>query len=172
MPIEIEWKFVVVRMPAPAALATRPGVVTEAIDQGYFSAEGAPAVRVRTKGAKASLDVKAAVPPAPGAPAGGPQVCREFQYAIPRADAEALLLLAPWRIRKTRHTLPDGLEVDVFEGPHAGLVVAEMEVAEAGAAPSPPAGWEWRDVSQDIRYVNRAMAQHGVPPDAPRCVFV
>lgn len=166
MALEIEWKFVVTRLPA------LPAAESETIDQGYFSGGvGVPAVRVRLKersGArKGSLDVKAEVPGSRRE--GAPQTCREFVYAIPAADAEELLPLAPWRIRKRRWTLPSGLELDVFEGPHAGLVVAELEVAEGTPAPPPPPGWEWRDVSADPRYVNRVLAEHGVPADAPRC---
>jgi adenylate cyclase len=124
---------------------------------------------VRLRGAKGTLDVKAEVAGARGA--GRPQVCREFTYDIPRADAEELLALAPWRIEKTRWEGPDGIELDVFEGPHAGLVLAELEVDDPSQRPAAPAGWEWRDVSHDVRYVNRALAEFGVPADAPRCVF-
>lgn len=161
MPVEIEWKFAVERLPGI------PATGGETIDQGYFNAAHGPAVRVRLKGAKASIDVKAEVPGTRGA--GGPQVCREYAYAIPPADAAELLALAPWRIRKTRHRLPGGIELDVFEGPHAGLVVAEIEVEDLGSAPAAPPGWTWRDVSSDVRYVNRMLAEHGVPADAPRC---
>ena len=161
MPLEIEWKFVVTRLPAI------PAAGGETIDQGYFNAAQGPAVRVRLKGGKATLDVKAEVAGTRGP--GGPQVCREFVYAIPREDAEQLLALAPWRIRKTRHRVAGGIELDVFEGPHAGLVIAEIEVPERGDVPAPPPGWEWTDVSSDVRYVNRMLAEHGVPAGAPRC---
>ncbi|MCG3134968.1 MAG: hypothetical protein HMLKMBBP_02441 [Planctomycetes bacterium] len=164
MAIEIEWKFLVTKLPGAADdVARDAGARTDVIDQGYFSVAHGPAVRVRLKGGRASLDVKAAA--GSGSAAAGPQVCREFSWEIPRADAEALLALAPWRIRKTRHTFPSGIELDVFEGPHAGLVVAEFETDDAAAGPpEPPPGWEWRDVSRDLRYVNRALAEHGVPP--------
>jgi CYTH domain-containing protein len=161
MELEVEWKFVVTRLPDPPR---GPGV---RIDQGYFSAAGPTAIRVRLKDGKGSVDFKVEVPGsrAPGAP----QMCREFIYPIPGADAAALLALAPWRIVKTRWMVPGGIELDVFEGPHAGLVIAEAEVPEGTPAPPPPPGWEWRDVSSDLRYVNRALAEHGIPPDAPRC---
>lgn len=161
MATEIEWKFVVTRLPAP------PAGRSERIDQGYFTGAAGPAVRVRLRGARASLDVKGEV--AGSRAAGSPQTCHEFVYEIPRADAEELVELAPWRIAKTRWYVGDGIELDVFEGPHAGLVMAEAEVAVGTPAPSPPAGWEWRDVSSDVRYVNRALAEHGLPADAPRC---
>ena len=160
MAIEIEWKFVVTRLPS------EPAGRSERIDQGYFGG-GGPAVRVRLRGARASIDVKAEVPGSRAA--GSPQTCREFVYEIPRADAEELVTLAPWRIAKTRWYVAGGIELDVFEGPHAGLVLAEVEVAAGTPAPSPPHGWEWCDVSSDVRYVNRSLAEHGLPADAPRC---
>lgn len=163
MTVEIEWKFVVLRLPAA------PAGRSERIDQGYFSAGGGPAVRVRSKGARTSIDVKAEVPGTRAA--GSPQTCREFSYEIPSADAAALLALAPWRIAKTRWHVAGGIELDVFEGPLAGLVVAEVEVPEGTPAPPAPKGWTWRDVSSDVRYVNRSLAEHGVPSDAPRCVI-
>ncbi|MCE9634496.1 MAG: hypothetical protein K8T90_02220 [Planctomycetes bacterium] len=168
MPLEIEWKFVVTRLPA------LPDGAPVRIDQGYFcGGAGVPAVRVRLKTgpgdspARGTIDVKAEVPGSRRE--GSPQTCREFAYAIPAADAAELLPLAPWRISKRRWVLPSGIELDVFDGPHAGLVVAELEVSEGTPAPAAPEGWAWRDVSSDPRYVNRMLAEHGVPADAPRC---
>jgi adenylate cyclase len=163
MALEIEWKFVVLRMPA------RPRGRGVTIDQGYFSVEGGPAVRVRRKGRETTLDVKA--PASKGRRRGRPVASREFVYDVPAADAASLLRVAPFRIRKQRHVLASGLEVDVFEGRHRGLVLAEMEVKRAGRPPEPPEGWAWRDVSHDARYSNRAMAEHGLPRGAPRCRF-
>lgn len=163
MALEVEWKFAVERMPPVPA-----GTPSERIEQGYFGGADGPAVRVRIKGAKTTLEVKAEVPGRRGP--GAPQVCREFVYAIPAGDAAALLALAPWRVVKTRFALPGGIELDVFEGVHAGLVVAECEVPDGTPAPPPPPGFVWRDVSSDVRYVNRALAENGMPEGAPRCV--
>lgn len=161
MALEIEWKFVVRRIPA------LPGGPGSRIVQGYLSPAGGPAVRVRLRDGRGTLDVKAEV--AGTRVPGSPQVCREFMYPIPADDAAELLALAPWRVEKTRWDVPGGIELDVFDGPHAGLVVAECEVPEGTPAPPPPEGWEWTDVSSDVRYANRALAELGVPPDAPRC---
>src|SRR3989442_3156835 len=68
----------------------------------------------------------------------------EFEYRIPLADAETLLAqhCAHGAIDKVRYIVPvDGFdfEVDVFEGPLAGLVTAEIELAtEDIPPPSPP----------------------------------
>ena len=124
-------------------------------------------MRVRLKAGTGTIDVKAEIPGS-NRP-GSPQTCAEYTYVIPASDARELLPLAPWRILKRRWKLPSGIELDVFDGPHEGLVVAELEVEEGTPAPPAPAGWEWREVSSDRRYVNRALAEHGVPAGAPRC---
>ncbi len=161
MGMEIEWKFLVMRLPAVPASG---GL---AIHQAYLS-EGEPVVRVRTKGTRAFLTIKAQA--GDGATPGSPARRLEFEYEIPVPDAEQLIALAPWRLLKTRYHLTGGIELDVFEGRLAGLVLAELEVKEAGTAPSPPEGWEWLDVSHDARFTNRQLAEHGMPTDCPNLV--
>jgi CYTH domain-containing protein len=156
MALEIEWRFLVTRLPRIPPAARRMRLV-----QGYLT-RGTPAVRVRLAGDEAWLSVKGAALPAPG---GGPVARPEFEYRVPPADAEAMLALCPARVEKTRLWLPGGIELDLFEGAHTGLVLAELEVTEAGAAPSPPEGWEWRDISGDGRYSNQGLAFEGLPSD-------
>ena len=55
----------------------------------------------------------------------------EFEYAIPPADAEALLALTDQQLVKIRHGLDlagGDWVLDVFEGANAPLVVAEVEL--------------------------------------------
>ena len=163
MALEIEWKLFVTRLPA------LPQVPSRSIVQGYFDPDGRPAIRVRLKDGKATLNFKHPLENA--RQPGGPQQCHEFEYSIPDEDGEALLELARHRIGKRRYLLPSGIELDVFEGPHAGLIVAELEVEEAGDAPTPPQGWEWTDVSSDVRFSNRWMAENGIPDGAPAAVI-
>lgn len=157
MALEIEWKFLVTRYPGP------PSAGGTSIEQGYLDADARPSVRVRLRDGNGTLNIKQTVDDAPGR---GPLVCHEYEYPIPADDARGLLALARERIAKTRYVLPSGIELDVFEGAFAGLVIAELEVPEVGAPPRPPDGWEWRDVSSDLRYTNRALAAHGLPDDA------
>ncbi len=72
------------------------------------------------------------------------------------------------RIEKTRYDVPgDGgltIELDVYGGALAGLVVAEVEFAseddaDAFAAPA----WFGREVTDDGRYKNQRLARDGVP---------
>jgi CYTH domain-containing protein len=50
-------------------------------------------------------------------------------------------------------------EVDVFEGAHAGLVIAEIELAAADAAFERP-NWLGEEVTGVHRYYNAYLATH------------
>lgn len=85
----------------------------------------------------------------------------EFEYAIPVADAEELIGTAIGLvIRKTRHNVPfKGFvwEVDVFEGAHEGLVIAEVEMGDESDNPELP-DWVGDEVTGQYRYSNQALA--------------
>src|SRR5918995_147586 len=73
------------------------------------------------------------------------------------------------RLSKTRHVVPHGeltIEVDVFKGPLAGMVLGEVEFEseeDSGAFDSPD--WLGTDVTGDHRYANESLAVQGVPED-------
>ena len=94
-------------------------------------------------------------------PAGG--IARqEFEYAIPAADAAALLQQCPESLSKQRHglDLPGGDWVlDVFEGGNAPLVIAEVELEHADQPVTVP-GWCALEISGDGRFSNAALARH------------
>ncbi|WP_439596126.1 CYTH domain-containing protein [Falsiroseomonas sp.] len=155
MGIEIERKFLVAGE-AWRQAAQGPGLP---IRQGYLSTGPGPAVvRVRIAGPDGYLTIKGP----------GRLVRAEFEYPIPLADAQALLgLCATPPLAKTRHAVPhEGhiWTVDVFEAPErlAGLVLAEVELPDAGATPPLPA-WLGAEVTQDPRYANAALALTGPP---------
>lgn len=153
MGVEIERKFLVAGDGWRAA-ATR----ARRMQQGYVAREGGVSVRLRIAEGRARLTIKGA----------GGLVRPEFEYPVPLADAEEMLaaLCAGRRIAKTRHEVPHGglvWEVDVFEGALAGLVVAEVEVPDtAHALDLPP--WAGREVTEDPRYANAALASAAAPP--------
>ena len=86
----------------------------------------------------------------------------EFEYAIPVADAEALVLRRQGAvIAKTRHEVEiAGLvwEIDVFEGDNAGLVLAEIELDRADRPIDLP-DWIGAEVTHDRRFYNAELAQ-------------
>lgn len=164
MPLEVEWKFLVLRLPG------LPEGPFDDVAQGYLSTQS-PGVRVRLMAGHGYLTIKGA--PLPSAPDGkpAPVVRPEYEYEIPRADATELLAMTTLRVTKRRYWLPNSIEVDVFDGPLAGLIVAEYETETPGPPPEPPPGWLWRDVSLDKRYTNRALAEFGLPPDCIKAVI-
>jgi len=147
MATEIERKFLV------AAAWPRPAQGTRLL-QGYLSRGGPVSVRVRTSGHQAWLTVKG--------PTSG-LARAEFEYEIPTTDAEEMLALSrSGVIEKTRYLVPHGrhvLEVDVFAGDNAGLVVAEVELESEDDVFTKP-DWLGEEVSADPRYRNSALAEH------------
>ena len=151
--LEIERKFLLARPPdeLPAG---------EPIEQGYLAiAPDGVEVRIRRRAGRSTLTVKS----------GPAHVRVEEELDIDDRRFEALWALTEGRrVAKTRHLVPlEGVtaEVDVFAGPHEGLLLAEVEFPspEASAAFAPPA-WLGREVTGDPRFANQSLALHG-PPD-------
>lgn len=148
--MEIERKFLVERVPDDL------GGTARRIDQGYVALDEGAEVRVRRIGDELWLTVKGT---------GGLSRVEE-EVRLSREQFESLWPLTEGRrIEKTRHTLPGGVEVDVYDGSLTGLVVAEIEFAseEESAAFVPP-DWFGAEVTDDPRYKNRALAVGGRPP--------
>ncbi len=153
MAIEIERKYRITHM---TDMELPPGV---AIEQGYL-ATGTHTVRVRLRGESAFVTIKCPLLEASSTDA---LACQEFEYDIPVEDARAMLSTVPDHIAKARHVFDSGVELDIFRGPHDGLILAEFESADGAHAPAIP-GIEWVEVTADRRYSNAWMAKHGVPP--------
>lgn len=144
---EIERKFLV-RGDGWRSFVSR----TRLLRQAYIASMDDRSVRVRLEnGHIATLTVKI----------GRTMTRDEFEYAIPTTDAEELLGTAIGLIiRKTRHVVPfKGFtwEVDVFEGAHAGLIIAEVEMDDESDKPELP-DWVGEEVTGQYRYSNQALA--------------
>ncbi|MBF0611639.1 MAG: CYTH domain-containing protein [Magnetococcales bacterium] len=145
---EIERRFLVV------GDEWRQGAIGKALKQGFLSTTKERVVRVRVWGDDAFLTIK-------GAAVGVTRA--EFEYAIPKADAEFMLenlCLRPF-IEKVRHKiLHDGLiwELDEFFGENAGLVMAEVELEREDQPLNLPS-WVGKEVSLDGRYQNASLAE-------------
>ena len=148
MALEIERRFLVL------AEGWRSHVRWQArLQQGYL-VQGADGLTVRVRaseslsgeGSQAWLTLKAAPPrTGPGAEQPlrpGQALSRlEFEYAIPPADAQALLALAPHQLCKCRYGLDlagGDWVLDVFEADNAPLVVAEVELEDPDQAVALP----------------------------------
>ena len=151
---EIERKFLVV-----SEAWRRAATGSELLRQGYLSSNAKATVRVRIK------DDRRAVLTLKGESAGISRA--EYEYEIPVADARELMAMAqPHVIEKRRHLVPHGgltWEVDVFEGRHAGLVIAEVEL-ESEDQPVDLPDWVGREVSHDDRYNNASLSRTETPP--------
>ncbi|MFD1251746.1 CYTH domain protein [Devosia equisanguinis] len=154
MGVEIERKFLVL------GDSWREAVIgSSAMRQGYLSTSAKATVRIRiVDDARAFLTLKG--------PTSG--ISRaEFEYEVPLDEGRAMLDMArPHVVEKRRHIVPHaGLtwEVDVFEGAHAGLVMAEVELVSADQAVALP-DWAGPEVSHDDRYANASLSRNpGVP---------
>jgi adenylate cyclase len=147
---EIERKFLVIN-DAWRGLAQRHARMR----QGYLSNSAACSIRVRVTDESAFLNIKSAT-------IGVTRT--EFEYAIPRADADEMLerFCQGRCLAKTRYYVPIAphvWEIDVFEGVNAGLVVAEIELSAADEMFDRPS-WVGAEVSDDPRYYNVRLIEH------------
>lgn len=143
MPWEIERKYLVADRSCLDSLA---GV---AFRQGYIPTQDGRVVRVRIEGQRAVLTLK-------GLTSGIAR--REYEYEIPRPDAESILAELCQRpsIEKTRYTLPwagKAWTIDVFSGENEGLMLAEIELSRRDEVVEKPP-WAGVEVSGDPRYHN------------------
>lgn len=120
--------------------------------QGYMTDTIEPTIRARVAGDKGFLTVK-----------GKNDGCvrDEFEYEIPKADAEEMLnKYCPHVISKTRYCIPymeNIWEVDVFKGSH-GMVVAEVEIDNPNVFLHMPE-WITYEVTNDPAYYNSNIAK-------------
>ena len=144
MALEIERKFLV----DAEKLSEIHLADGEKISQGYLSTDVEKIVRVRIKKNRGFIAVKTK---------NIGIVRKEFEYEIPLADAEELLKLCGKNIlNKIRYKIEFEnhlWEVDIFEGRHAGLILAEVEIKNPDEVVKIP-DWIGKEVSKDLRYYN------------------
>lgn len=147
MPQEIERKFLVSGDFKPFATGS------SRIVQGYLSSVAERTVRVRIKGAHGYLTIKGI-----GNESGASRF--EWEREIPLHEAEDLLeLCEPGAISKTRFFVPVGdhlFEVDEFHDANAGLVIAEIELADEAELFAKP-DWLGAEVTGQTAYYNAAL---------------
>ncbi len=157
--MEIERKFLLNGVPPTMRFARR-----EAIRQGYLALDGDTEVRIRIGPEGAVLTIKAG--------RGGVRV--EEEVRLDTRQAEALWELTEGRrVQKTRRRVrlagpASGrdlvAEIDEYAGALDGLVVAEVEFPDEGAARAfQPPPWFGRELTDDWRYANRSLASDGMP---------
>ncbi|MFN7141543.1 MAG: CYTH domain-containing protein [Limisphaerales bacterium] len=147
---EVERKFLIKTFPPDWKLAPHFKII-----QGYLPLRSKDLqMRLRLKNEKFYLTVKNG--------SGGSR--QEEEIEIPKPFFELLWPLTKGkRIAKTRYEIPHKphtIELDVFEGPHRGLITAEVEFTskKASRAFKPP-GWLGREITGSRRYANRQLAK-------------
>ena len=150
MAFEIERKFLV------KSDAWRGLAEPVRMRQGYVATKDGTTFRVRIVGDKAFLTLK---DHAVGL------VRHEFEYPIPRDDAETILnTMCGELVEKNRYRIPakePGLfwEVDEFFGANAPLVTAEIELPDEKTVVELP-DWIGIEVTNGHRYKNNNLAAH------------
>src|SRR5215472_11615533 len=124
------------------------------IDQGYLATESAGRqVRLRKTGKATSLTFKVG--------RGSHREEREIKLN-PKQFAALWPGTAGRRLRKVRYEIPCEsllIEVDIYRGRHAGLVVAEVEFPDtASCRRFEPPWWFGREVTGEKRYSNVRLA--------------
>lgn len=144
MRVEIERKFLVANDGWRSAVSN-----VRYLKDGLIGQSVLGKARVRLERDRAVLTVK-------GARSDAAIARPEFEYEIPRADAEAMLgsVCLGRMIEKTRHSVPhEGLvwEIDVFGGAFVGIVLAEVELEDVAQPFSRP-DWLGEEVTGDPRF--------------------
>jgi adenylate cyclase len=150
--MEVERKFLVPESPELG------GTESNEIEQGYLAVGHEGEVRLRRKGEKLVLTAKR----------GSGLSREEGEIELDRDSFEGLWPLTEGRrLHKRRHLIPSGdltIELDVYEGDLAGLLVAEIEFAsEDQARQFEPPEWIGEEVTGDERYLNETLATQGRP---------
>ena len=159
MGVEIERKFL---------LAEQPGWLADCesslIEQGYLALEQEGEVRLRLidGGERAQLTIKR----------GHGRVRGETEIELSDEQARQLWPLTEGRrVTKRRYLAergPGTWEIDVYEGPLAGLITAEIELeSEAAAVQLEPPLWLGPELTGDQRFENRSLAERGRPGADP-----
>ena len=145
--MEIERKYLVKTLPDHL-----DQYESKKIAQGYLCT--APVVRIRRSNDDYYLTYKG----------DGLMVREEYNLPLTRAAYDKLIKKADGNIiTKIRYEIPEKdnltIELDIFEGSFAGLLLAEVEFSsEAEALSYTPPEWFGKDVTNDAAYHNSNMA--------------
>ncbi|MBQ0116498.1 MAG: CYTH domain-containing protein [Flavobacterium sp.] len=125
------------------------------IVQGYLNSDPLRTVRVRIKGSKGFLTIK-------GKSSENGLSRFEWEKEITVEEAEQLMPLCELGlIEKTRYEVNfegQNFEIDIFEGQHKGLILAEIELESEDQKVTLPT-WLGKEVTGDLRYYNSYLSK-------------
>ena len=154
MAFEIEHKYLTV-----SDEYRQMAVRSHYISQGYLNTDPDRVVRIRIRDDEAFITVK-------GRNRG--DIRLEFEYPVPKEDAEEMLSLCVNVISKRRYVVPfKGYywEVDEFDGKLKGLTVAEVEL-NSSHTDYPLPDFVGKNITGDSRYYNSVLASEGLPSES------
>ena len=130
-------------------------VETRDYRQGYMANTDRCSIRIRLSADRAHINIKGATLTIRR---------REYDYEIPYEDGLEMLegFCQDAIVEKRRHIVDYAghrWEIDVFSGQNAGLVMAEIELADVDEPFERPP-WLGEEVSDDPRYYNVYLARH------------
>lgn len=155
MPLEIEKKYLVLpqQLDQHVQLDQHP---FKPIAQGYLASSDLVVIRIRVSQDHGRLTIKQRR-------AGIKRIEVERELNLEEAN-ELLSLCGTKKVEKQRYFIAHGnytIELDIFLGENAGLMVAEVEFEdeeEANAFERPE--WFSAEVSGDLRYYNHYLSEH------------
>lgn len=151
---EIERKFLINALPEAVNTSA-----SYQIEQGYavIAPDGAE-VRLRKKDGKYYVTIKS----------GSGKIRKEHETEISAVQFNRLWpATVGKRLKKTRYEIfHQGrlIELDVFQGPLNGLIIAEVEFTTLKESDKfKPPSWFGKEVTSDTRYSNQSLALRGKP---------
>ncbi len=159
MGVEIERKFLVKELPADLQ-----SYRYHVIEQGYLNIT--PAIRVRREDDTYYMTYKSRKAHAEGNDDHIGQT--EYNLPLDQESYEHMVRKADGNvIRKKRYLIPTEndltIELDVFDAPYEGTIIAEVEFpSEEAAKAYKPADWFGEDVTGDYRYSNAYMSSQNL----------
>lgn len=154
MPLEIEKKYLV--LPQQIDLQIQLDQYPHKLMvQGYLASSDLAVIRIRVFQDRGRLTIKQRR-------AGIKRIEVERDLSIEEAN-ELLSLCGTKKVEKQRYFVPHGkytIELDIFLGENAGLIIAEVEFQDEEEANAfDPPEWFSTEVSGDLRYYNHYLSE-------------
>lgn len=155
MPLEIEKKYLVLpqQLDQHVQLDQHP---FKPMVQGYLASSDLVVIRIRVSQDHGRLTIKQRG-------AGIKRIEVERELNLEEAN-ELLSLCGTKKVEKQRYFIAHGnytIELDIFLGENAGLMVAEVEFEDEEEANAfEPPEWFSTEVSGDLRYYNHYLGEH------------
>ena len=155
MPLEIEKKYLVLPQQVDQHIQLDQ-YTHKPMVQGYLASSDLAVIRIRIAQDRGRLTIKQRG-------SGIKRIEVERDLSLDEAN-ELLSLCGTNKVEKQRYFIAHGkhtIELDIFLGENAGLIIAEVEFQDEEEANSfDPPEWFSIEVSADLRYYNLYLSEH------------